>query len=724
MLKYINNKSREINMDYTTLLNAEQLLPVTDTQGAVLVLAGAGSGKTRVLTYRIAYLIDKCGVSPHNILAITFTNKAAGEMRERIADVTGCEGMWVMTFHSFCARVLRNDADKLGHDRNFSIYGEAETDRILNRIFKERFPDNTDKKRTVRWHISAAKSIAMPPDQYESRIKDHPDSRLISEVYAIYEEELKKNNAFDFDDLLLKTFMLFAMHKDILEKYQDRFRYVHVDEFQDTNKIQFLLVKMLVRKYGNVFVVGDDDQSIYGWRGADVSNILNFKDTYPDCRIYKLERNYRSCANILDVANKVIAHNNGRMGKKLWTETEGGPKVEYRSMNDDKSEAEFVLEQISNMVRYEGYSYKDFAILVRINSLTRLFEDKMALYSMPYKVIGGFKFYERKEIKDFIAYLRMAVNPYDSEGITRIINFPKRGIGDACVEAFINACNRAGLSLFEGLKHLDELDITPSYAKKIGVFASLACELADNVSMPLDEYVTYVFDRVDFYSAYDIDDPDGRNKLENIDQFITSVKEFAKDNPDIGLDEYLHTLSLLTDLDEVDEGNYITIATVHVVKGLEYKCVFIVGLEDGIFPSLRSDTTTADVEEERRIMYVAITRARERLWLTNAGRRFRFGKTESYPVSRFVKESGLIAARRKEVMPVVTHTVNKALRREMPVSPLKSNNVSAFVDNMIVTHPKFGKGRIVEITGENAKIDFENIGVKILNLRLAPLQAE
>ena len=268
-------------MDYTTLLNAEQLLPVTDTQGAVLVLAGAGSGKTRVLTYRIDYLIDKCGVSPHNILAITFTNKAAGEMRERIADVTGCEGMWVMTFHSFCARVLRNDADKLGHDRNFSIYGEAETDRILNRIFKERFPDNTDKKRTVRWHISAAKSIAMPPDQYESRIKDHPDSRLISEVYAIYEEELKKNNAFDFDDLLLKTFMLFAMHKDILEKYQDRFRYVHVDEFQDTNKIQFLLVKMLVRKYGNVFVVGDDDQSIYGWRGADVSNILNFKDTYP-----------------------------------------------------------------------------------------------------------------------------------------------------------------------------------------------------------------------------------------------------------------------------------------------------------------------------------------------------------------------------------------------------------------------------------------------------------
>ncbi|MDE5618020.1 MAG: UvrD-helicase domain-containing protein, partial [Clostridia bacterium] len=431
-------------MDYTTLLNAEQLKPVTDTEGAVLVLAGAGSGKTRVLTYRIAYLIDKCGVSPYSVLAITFTNKAAGEMKERITDVTGCDGMWIMTFHSFCARVLRNDADKLGHDRNFSIYGESESDRILTRILKENYPDNVEKKKTIRWHISAAKSIAMPPDQYETRIKDHPDSRLICEVYERYEEELKKNNAFDFDDLLLKTFILFAMHKEVLEKYQDKFRYVHVDEFQDTNRIQFLLVKMLVRKYGNIFVVGDDDQSIYGWRGADVSNILNFKENYPDCRIYKLERNYRSTGNILDVANKVIAHNNGRMGKRLWTETEGGAKVEYRSMCDDKSEAEFVLEQISNMVRYEGYSYKDFAILVRINSITRLFEDKMALYNMPYKVIGGFKFYERKEIKDFIAYLRMAVNPYDSEGITRIINFPRRGIGDACVDALILACNRAG----------------------------------------------------------------------------------------------------------------------------------------------------------------------------------------------------------------------------------------------------------------------------------------
>lgn len=717
-------------MDYSTLLNEEQLKPVTDTQGAVLVLAGAGSGKTRVLTYRIAYLIEKCGVSPYNILAITFTNKAAGEMKERIHAVTGQDGMWVMTFHSFCARVLRNDADKLGHSRNFSIYGEAETDRIITRILKEGFPEDTDKKKTIRWHISAAKSIAMTPDQYSLRIKDHPECALITQVYEKYEEELAKNNAFDFDDLLLKTFLLFAMHKDVLEKYQDRFLYVHVDEFQDTNKIQFLLVKMLVRKYGNIFVVGDDDQSIYGWRGADVGNILNFKKDYPDCRIYKLERNYRSSGNILKTANKVIANNAGRMGKQLWTDREDGVDVSYRSLGDDKTEADFVLEQIMNLVKNHGYKYSDFAILVRINSLTRVFEDRMSSYGMPYRVIGGFKFYERKEIKDFIAYLRMAVNPADGESVTRIINFPKRGIGDACVDALISACAEKNVSLFDGLMILDELNLSSAYKKKLSPFAALAADISENKDkMPLDEYVKYVFDRIDFYSAYDIDDPEGRTKLENIDQFLTSVHEFCADNPDVKLEEYLQTLSLLTDADETDEGNYITIATIHGVKGLEFRCVFIVGLEEGIFPSLRSDTTTADVEEERRIMYVAITRAKERLWLTNAGRRFRFGKTESNPVSRFVKESGLIAAARKSEERTVHHTVQKALRRE--ISPAfgrpavtATKDISVFKQGATVNHPKFGKGVIQEVTGENARIAFEKMGVKVLNLRLAPLTIE
>ena len=717
-------------MDYSTLLNEEQLKPVTDTQGAVLVLAGAGSGKTRVLTYRIAYLIEKCGVSPYNILAITFTNKAAGEMKERIHAVTGQDGMWVMTFHSFCARVLRNDADKLGHSRNFSIYGEAETDRIITRILKEGFPEDTDKKKTIRWHISAAKSIAMTPEQYSLRIKDPPECALITQVYEKYEEELAKNNAFDFDDLLLKTFLLFAMHKDVLEKYQDRFLYVHVDEFQDTNKIQFLLVKMLVRKYGNIFVVGDDDQSIYGWRGADVGNILNFKKDYPDCRIYKLERNYRSSGNILKTANKVIANNAGRMGKQLWTDREDGVDVSYRSLGDDKTEADFVLEQIMNLVKNHGYKYSDFAILVRINSLTRVFEDRMSSYGMPYRVIGGFKFYERKEIKDFIAYLRMAVNPADGESVTRIINFPKRGIGDACVDALISACAEKNVSLFDGLMILDELDLSSAYKKKLSPFAALAADISENKDkMPLDEYVKYVFDRIDFYSAYDIDDPEGRTKLENIDQFLTSVHEFCADNPDVKLEEYLQTLSLLTDADETDEGNYITIATIHGVKGLEFRCVFIVGLEEGIFPSLRSDTTSADVEEERRIMYVAITRAKERLWLTNAGRRFRFGKTESNPVSRFVKESGLIAAARKSEERTVHHTVQKALRREIPPAfgrpaVTATKDISVFKQGATVNHPKFGKGVIQEVTGENARIAFEKMGVKVLNLRLAPLTIE
>lgn len=713
-------------MDYSTLLNQEQLKPVTDTEGAVLVLAGAGSGKTRVLTYRIAYLIEKCGVSPNSILAITFTNKAAGEMKERIQAVTGQDGMWVMTFHSFCARVLRNDADKLGHNRNFSIYGEAESDRIITRILKENFPDDTDKKKTIRWNISAAKSIAMTPEQYAVRIKDHPECDLITQVYTKYEEELAKNNAFDFDDLLLKTFLLFAMHKDVLEKYQDRFLYVHVDEFQDTNKIQFLLVKMLVRKYGNIFVVGDDDQSIYGWRGADVGNILNFKKDYPDCRIYKLERNYRSSGNILKTANKVIANNAGRMGKQLWTDKEDGIEVSYRSMVKDETEADFVLEQIMNLVKNHGYRYSDFAILVRINSITRIFEERMMSYGMPYKVIGGFKFYERKEIKDFIAYLRMAVNPADGESVTRIINFPKRGIGDACVEALIQACAERNMSLFDGLMTLDELELSPAYKKKLAQFAALAKDISEKKDdMPLDEYVKYVFDKVDFYSAYDVDDPEGRTKLENIDQFLTSVHKACADNPDVKLEEYLQTVLLLTDADETDEGDYITIATIHGVKGLEFRCVFIVGLEEGIFPSLRSDTTTADVEEERRIMYVAITRARERLWLTNAGRRFRFGKWESNSVSRFVKESGLIAAARKTEDRTVHHTVQQALRRDLTPRFAKTaaagKDISAFKTGVKVRHPKFGDGVIQDVTGENARIAFEKLGVKVLNLRLAPL---
>ena len=713
-------------MDYSTLLNQEQLKPVTDTEGAVLVLAGAGSGKTRVLTYRIAYLIEKCGVSPNSILAITFTNKAAGEMKERIQAVTGQDGMWVMTFHSFCARVLRNDADKLGHNRNFSIYGEAESDRIITRILKENFPDDTDKKKTIRWNISAAKSIAMTPEQYAVRIKDHPECDLITQVYTKYEEELAKNNAFDFDDLLLKTFLLFAMHKDVLEKYQDRFLYVHVDEFQDTNKIQFLLVKMLVRKYGNIFVVGDDDQSIYGWRGADVGNILNFKKDYPDCRIYKLERNYRSSGNILKTANKVIANNAGRMGKQLWTDKEDGIEVSYRSMVEDKTEADFVLEQIMNLVKNHGYRYSDFAILVRINSITRIFEERMMSYGMPCKVIGGFKFYERKEIKDFIAYLRMAVNPADGESVTRIINFPKRGIGDACVEALIQACAERNMPLFDGLMEVEDLDLSPAYTKKLTQFAALAKDISEKKDdMPLDEYVKYVFDKVDFYSAYDVDDPEGRTKLENIDQFLTSVHEACADNPDVKLEEYLQMLSLLTDADETDEGDYITIATIHGVKGLEFRCVFIVGLEEGIFPSLRSDTTTADVEEERRIMYVAITRARERLWLTNAGRRFRFGKWESNSVSRFVKESGLIAAARKTEDRTVHHTVQQALRRDLTPRFAKTaaagKDISAFKAGVKVRHPKFGDGVIQDVTGENARIAFEKLGVKVLNLRLAPL---
>ncbi|MDE6361419.1 MAG: UvrD-helicase domain-containing protein, partial [Clostridia bacterium] len=394
-------------MDYKSLLNSAQILPVEDTQGAVLVLAGAGSGKTRVLTYRIAYLIEKEGVDPRNILAITFTNKAAGEMRERITQVTGRGGMTISTFHSLCAKILRADIAKLGDfNSNFSIYDDEDSKKVVARILKAmEVEDNKEYKKQIRWHISNAKNQALSAKEYAPRLKGEPEGELIAKVYERYEKELKENNALDFDDLLYKTLLLFATNKDVLDKYQTLFKYIHVDEFQDTNKIQYTLVRLLANKYGNIFAVGDDDQSIYGWRWADVSNIRKFTQHFPDCRIYKLEQNYRSTKNILDVANKIIANNPSRMDKTLWTDGEKGDRIIYKSCYDEKAEADYVLEQISNIIYKDGYDYKDFAILVRASVLTRSFEEKLALYNYPYRLIGGNKFFERKEVKDFLAYL-------------------------------------------------------------------------------------------------------------------------------------------------------------------------------------------------------------------------------------------------------------------------------------------------------------------------------
>ncbi|MDE6276404.1 MAG: UvrD-helicase domain-containing protein [Clostridia bacterium] len=741
-------------MDYKSLLNDAQILPVEDTQGAVLVLAGAGSGKTRVLTYRIAYLIEREGVDPRNILAITFTNKAAGEMRERITQVTGRGGMTISTFHSLCAKILRADISKLGdYTSNFSIYDDEDSKKVIARILKAmEIEDNKEYKKLIKWHIANAKNLAMSAKEYAPRLKGEPEGDLIATVYDRYEKELKANNALDFDDLLYKTLMLFATQKDVLDKYQTLFKYIHVDEFQDTNKIQYTLVRLLANKYGNIFAVGDDDQSIYGWRWADVSNIRKFTQHFPDCRIYKLEQNYRSTKNILDVANKIIANNSSRMEKTLWTAGEKGSRVIYKSCYDEKAEADYVLEQISNLIYTDGYDYKDFAILVRASMLTRSFEEKLALYNYPYRLIGGNKFFERKEVKDFLAYLKFVSNPNDSESILRVINVPKRGIGDTAVQKLIEACSIARMSLMQGILNIDSLPLTATIKSKIKIFAEVVEVLKERANMPLKDYIDFVNSFVNFASQYDPKDEEDKNRLDNIDEYITSVKEYCKDNAESKLDEYLQSVSLVTDTDQPIE-NCITLATVHGVKGLEYKCCFIVGLEDGIFPSLRED----DDQEERRIMYVAVTRAREKLYLTNAQSRFRYGHRDFSMPSRFLKEGGFIQEppTRSSVgdifrdfnedfggyqeIPQKSASSNyskiqelKKLMKNYASTPAfaksagaqapQSKDTSIFKVGMTVEHSRFGQGTIIAIMGENAKIEFDKLGVKTFNLRLAPIK--
>ena len=730
-------------MNYSELLNEEQLKPVLDTEGAVLVLAGAGSGKTRVLTYRIAYLIGEKHVDPHNILAITFTNKAANEMKERVQNVTGAYGVWISTFHSMCARILRSEIEVDGvYTRNFSIYTDTESDRIVSRIIKELALDDGDLKKLARFHISYAKNHAYTPDEYATKIAGVSHSEAIAHIYRRYEKVLRENNALDFDDLLLKTLMLFKAHPDVLARYAERFRYIHVDEFQDTNKIQFLLVRMLASKHGNVFVVGDDDQSIYGWRGAEVGNIADFKKLNPGCKLYKLERNYRSTRNILDLANKVIANNSKRLGKTLWTEGDKGNAVVFRSLYDDWQEADYVIGEILNL-RNVGYRLKDIAILVRVSSITKTFEDKLTLYNLPFRLIGGMKYYDRAEVKDFLAYLKCIANPRDAESLKRIINVPNRKIGEATVAKLELACSERGMTMLEGVLDLPSLGMSSALNAKLAPFGALMRDLWEHRDMPIGDFADYVDDAVAFDQYYDCDDEEEGARLENIAKLVQSIKEFANDNPDAGLEEYLQSVTLISDTDDVLDDDKLTLATVHGVKGLEFDVVFIVGLEEGIFPTIRQDTTAKNLEEERRIMYVAVTRARKRLYLTCAQSRFRFKRRENSLASRFLVEGGFI--KKPEPIPErqgsPVHSVRAAMgkigldirdlpkrgeRKEPPAyakrPPVAGKDIGVFKIGMTVKHSRFGVGEIVDISGENAKIKFKDLGVKMFNMRLAPIE--
>ncbi len=616
-------------------LNKEQLKPVCDTQGAVLVLAGAGSGKTRVLTSRIAYIIEEGLAAPWEILAITFTNRAAAEMKERVAAICGeSPSMWICTIHSMCVRILRKFTAEAGIKPDFSIYSETERKNIIKKSLKELDFDDEKMLKNCKFHIGNAKMLGLAPDQYlrkhahESHIEDY------MRVYERYERHLNENNALDFDDLLIYALRLLRSDKEVRGYLSGRFKYVLVDEFQDTNAVQYDIIKLLIGEHGNLFVVGDDDQSIYGWRGAEIENILRFDDDFPDAKIYKLERNYRSTGSILALANDIIKNNAGRRGKTLWTEGEEGQKPAYYAADNELQEALFAIRTIQELVTNGGCRYSDFAVLMRINALTRSFEQELTKYNIPYKVFGGLKFFERKEIKDILAYLRLISNPYDGEALARIINVPRRGIGGRTVEVMEEYALQNGLSLYDAVLDCDALPVNSGTKEKLNNFGSLIKQLViSSMDTPVNEFVREVISLTGLKEACE-----DENDIANIDEYISSVDDFSRLNPQATLSEYLSTVTLYSDTDDMDDGNYVTLATIHSVKGLEFRAVFIVGLEDGIMPSSRAVSEGRELEEERRLMYVAITRARELLYLTMARERGLYGRRERTIPSRFIKE--------------------------------------------------------------------------------------
>ncbi|MDD7092058.1 MAG: UvrD-helicase domain-containing protein [Eubacteriales bacterium] len=707
-------------------LNEVQKRAVTDTDGALLVLAGAGSGKTRVLTTRVAYLVKVMGVDPYNILAITFTNKAAGEMKQRISQMLGENpDVWISTFHSMCAQILFRECERIGYNKNFSIYSEAESARLLKRIMKAP-ADGADSDKNAKLfdtyfgHIKKIKGFNRNPEDYAASIGESKIRKETLRLYYLYEEELKKSNAMDFDDLLINTVRLFEECQDVLERYQRRFRYIHVDEFQDTNRIQYRLIKLLAAGSGNIFVVGDEDQSIYGWRGADISNILDFKNDFPDAKVYKLEENYRSTAQILNAANRVISNNKKRFDKILYTSKTGGKRVEVFNAYNDREEVDYVMRNINDLVTLAGMNYGDIAILMRANSLSRQFEEALTLYNMPYRVYGGIRFYERKEIKELLSYLRIALNPKDTDSATRVINVPRRGIGDTTVQKLLDYGDAAGKNFFEVVGDIENNPVVNQAAKqKIAAFGKIWRDIID-ASEKTDapqfaEYVLKASGLLDMYKADDAE-PD---RVENLKEFVSAVTLFKKDNPGKTIEDFMRMVALISDADEMDGSNSVTLATIHAVKGLEFKVVFIVALEENIFPSSHAVIESDDnIEEERRLMYVAITRAQERLYVSSSRSRFRFNQRQSNLRSRFVAEMiGNVPVKTPTAAQSESKSAGKASVFRPSFTPTAaSGDTSGYVVGRKVMHTKFGEGVIVSVNGEGnekiAGIEFPGLGIK------------
>ena len=736
-------------MDLSTL-NKEQLQAVDTLDGPLLILAGAGSGKTRALTYRIANLVDH-GVSPWNILALTFTNKAAREMRERTEALLGgsVKDMWVATFHSCCTRILRSDIDKLGRDRNFVIYDDDDQTSLIAAIMKRLGVNDKDiTKRQIKEHISEAKNKSTEPEKF---LMDNPYlDESVLKVFREYQRSLKEYNALDFDDLLGKTLELFQSCPEVLQKYRSKFRYILVDEYQDTNVMQYHIVELLAREHGNICVVGDDDQSIYGWRGADIRNILDFEKDFPGAKVIRLEQNYRSTSNILDAANAVIENNQGRKSKKLWTDNGRGDRIETFTADSERDEAHFVCRKIMEGVR-NGMNYGDFAVLYRMNAQSRIPETTMVNYGIPNKVYGGQRFYERKEIKDIMAYLRLIYNPFDDIALKRIINVPKRSIGDASIAELARVAEQEGKSML--VAALTSENIDPRAMKKIKPFADTMGEfIALSRTMPLSEFTWGMISALEYETYLKAEDKRGEveSRMDNLRELIGNIKEIEKDlsEGEDALRAFLENVSLVSDIDSMNDGNgAVALMTLHSAKGLEFPVVFMIGMEENIFPTsrARNDMSSHAMEEERRLCYVGMTRAKQKLYLINARQRNIFGNESYNRKSRFIEEipAELTVSDNPVKQPdareqaehtrgqrknfhryaMDTHALGDGTRDVRPAATPVSKTFEKYQK---VQHDKFGVGTVMEISGSGSSmlvsIDFGAAGVKRFAAAYAPIK--
>lgn len=731
-------------------LNSMQQEAVYHTEGPVLILAGAGSGKTRVLTHRIAYLIEEKGINPWNIMAITFTNKAAQEMRERVDKIVGfgSESIWVSTFHSSCVRILRRYIDRLGYDNNFTIYDTDDQKTVIKEVCKRLNIDTKMyKERSLMAAISSAKDELVSPEEFRLNASASTDwgSQTVARVYDAYQKQLKQNNALDFDDLIVKTVELFQNCPDVLESYQERFRYIMVDEYQDTNTAQFKFVSLLASKYKNLCVVGDDDQSIYKFRGANIGNILGYEKVFPEAKVIKLEQNYRSTQNILNAANEVIKNNLGRKDKTLWTANEQGTPLHFRQFQNGYEEAEYIAGDISQKVREGNYEYKECAILYRTNAQSRLFEEKFLLANIPYKIVGGVNFYARKEIKDLLAYLKTVDNARDDVAVRRIINVPKRGIGATTMDKVQTYAQEMGISFYDALKKADQIGTLGRSAVKVRPFVDFIQKFRSQTEfLSVSELLQKIIEETGYVTELEAENTEeSQARIENIDELISKAVSYEEESEAPTLSGFLEEVALIADIDSVDDNdNRVLLMTLHSAKGLEFPNVYLAGMEDGMFPSYMTivGDDPAELEEERRLCYVGITRAMKELTLTAAQQRMIRGETQYNKVSRFIREipRELVELGREPKERKITsmpqsnntyarmrQTYSKNTFSPKTFEVKKAEGLNYGVGDT-VRHIKFGTGTVTAIVdgGKDYEVtvDFDKVGIKKMFASFAKLK--